>query len=48
VRLMAHADHSAHFGKGRVVSAARRARRWESIVEGGIDDAYWKVACGQI
>lgn len=48
VRLMAYADHAAHFGQGRVVSSARRTRRWEDVVEGGIDDAYWKVACGQI
>ncbi|TAK72356.1 MAG: hypothetical protein EPO19_02145 [Betaproteobacteria bacterium] len=44
----AHADHSERFGAGRVVSAANRPRPWENVVEGGIDDAYWKFACGEI
>ncbi|TAK40846.1 MAG: hypothetical protein EPO27_20385 [Betaproteobacteria bacterium] len=48
VRLIAHADHSERFGAGRVVSAANRPRPWETVVEGGIDDAYWRFACGEI
>ncbi len=48
VRLIAYADHSERLGAGRVVSSANRPRPWESVVEGGIDDAYWKFACGAI
>jgi hypothetical protein len=31
-----------------VVSSANRPRPWENVVEGGIDEAYWKFACGAI
>ena len=45
VRLLSFADHSEHFGAGELVSAAHRVRAWEAIVEGGVDDAFWRVAC---
>ncbi len=45
VRLISYADHAQHFGQGAVVSAAHAPRRWEPVVEGGIDAAYWKIAC---
>ena len=45
VRLLSFADHAEHFGAGDVVSAVHRVRPWETIVEGGVDDAFWRVAC---
>jgi len=45
VRLMFSVDFSGHMGEGDVVSASHRPGRWEAVLEGGIDDAYWNVAC---
>jgi len=45
VRLVAYWDHAGHFGEGAVVASARRPRRWEDVVEGSLDDAFWTVAC---
>lgn len=46
VRLLSAIDFSGHMGAGEAVGTSARAGRWESIVEGGVDEAYWKVACG--
>ena len=46
VRLQSSIDFSGHMGEGAVVSASQRPGRWESVVSGGIDAAYWDVACG--
>lgn len=46
VRLLSSIDFSGHMGAGEAVGTSTRAGRWESIVEGGVDEAYWKVACG--
>jgi hypothetical protein len=48
VRLLSYADHAGRLGEGRVVDAARRSRPWQDVVEGGVDEAFWKVACGAI
>ena len=45
VRLISHADHAEHFAAGRVVQAAHRPRPWQGIVDGSVDDAFWKLAC---
>jgi hypothetical protein len=45
VRLLSAIDFSGHMGEGVVVSASDRHGRWEAIVAGGIDEAYWTVAC---
>lgn len=46
VRLLSSIDFSGHMGAGEAVGTSTRAGRWESIVEGGVDEAYSKVACG--
>jgi len=46
VRLLSYIDFVGHKGEGGVVSQIQRAGRWEPVVEGGVDDAYWKIACG--
>ncbi len=45
VRLMSSIDFSGHMGAGAPVSTSTDPRRWEEIVAGGIDEAYWNVAC---
>jgi len=46
VRLVSSIDFSGPMGSGEPVDTIRSVRRWEDVVEGGIDEAYWKVACG--
>jgi hypothetical protein len=46
VRLMSSIDFSGHMGSGEAVETSNSVRRWEPVVEGGIDEAYWKFACG--
>jgi len=46
VRLLSYIDFVGHKGEGGVVSKNQHIGRWEEIVEGGVDEAYWKVACG--
>jgi hypothetical protein len=46
VRLLSAIDFSGHMGAGEAVSTSAGPGRWESIVEGGVDEAYWKTACG--
>jgi hypothetical protein len=46
VRLMSSIDFSGHMGAGTPVSTSDTPRRWEAVVAGGIDEAYWQVACG--
>ena len=46
VRLLSSIDFAGHMGAGDAVSTSALPGRWESIVEGGVDEAYWKVACG--
>ena len=46
VRLMSSADLSGRMGAGEVVSTSSAPRRWEAVVEGGIDDDFWQIACG--
>ncbi len=45
VRLLSAIDFSGHMGEGEPVSRSARPGRWESVVDGGIDEAYWRVAC---
>ena len=46
VRLLSSIDFSGHMGAGEAVGTSSRVGRWESIVEGGVDEAYWRFACG--
>jgi len=45
VRLLSAIDFSGHMGEGTAVSTSRTPGRWEAVLEGGIDNAYWTVAC---
>jgi hypothetical protein len=45
VRLLSSIDFSGHMGAGDAVSTSARTGRWEPIVRGGVDEAYWKIAC---
>ncbi|MFY9317041.1 MAG: surface-adhesin E family protein [Burkholderiales bacterium] len=46
VRLLSSVDFSGHMGAGTPVSTSSMPRRWEAVVAGGINEAYWGVACG--
>lgn len=46
VRLLSSIDFSGHMGEGAPVSASDAPGRWEAVHEGGIDEAYLRVACG--
>jgi len=45
VRLLSSIDFSGRMGEGAPVSTNQTPGRWEPVLEGGIDDAYWTVAC---
>jgi hypothetical protein len=45
VRLLSSIDFAGHMGTGAAVSTSDRPGRWEPVLEGGIDDAYLRVAC---
>ncbi|HWA38090.1 MAG TPA: surface-adhesin E family protein [Burkholderiales bacterium] len=45
VRLLRYLDHAEPLGAGKVVTAAEGRRRWEAVVDGSLDLAYWKIAC---
>ena len=46
VRLLSSIDFSGHMGAGEAVSSSERTGRWEAVHAGGIDEAYWGIACG--
>lgn len=45
VRLLSYVDFSGPMGSGTAVSTHNGPRRWESIVSGALDEAYWLLAC---
>ncbi len=45
VRLLSSIDFAGHMGEGAAVSSSNLAGRWEDVVAGGIDEAYWKLVC---
>jgi hypothetical protein len=49
VRLLAFVDYSGHMGAGKVISRPESpaAGRWESVVPGAVDEAFWKLACAR-
>jgi hypothetical protein len=47
VRLLSAIDFSEHMGAGEAVSTSADAGRWEPVIEGALDEAYWKVACAK-
>jgi len=34
-------------GTGGAVDSSTRAGRWEDVVEGSLDEAFWNLACGR-
>lgn len=46
VRLLSSIDFAGRMGEGAPVSANRTPGRWEAVLEGGIDGAFLRVACG--
>ena len=44
--MMSAIDFAGRMGAGEAVSTSSRIGRWEPVIAGGIDDAYWSVACG--
>jgi hypothetical protein len=49
VRLLAFVDYAGHMGGGKVISrvGAPEPGRWESVVPGAVDEAFWKLACAK-
>ena len=45
VRLLSAIDFAGHMGMGTPVSTSSTPRRWEAVVPGSIDEAYFTVAC---
>lgn len=46
VRLLSYIDFAGRMGTGAVVSRVEREGRWEPVVEGALDEAFLKAACG--
>jgi len=45
VRLLSSIDFSGHMGEGAVADSSNAAGRWEEVVPGSGDEAFWKIAC---
>jgi len=45
VRLLSAIDFSGHMGAGEPVFTSANPGRWEAVIAGALDEAYWKVAC---
>ena len=47
VRLLAFVDYAGHMGAGKVISraGAPAPERWEPVLPGTIDEAFWQLAC---
>ncbi len=46
VRLLSSIDFSGPMGSGGAVDSSARSGRWEGIVSGALDEAFWNIACG--
>ena len=46
VRLLSSIDFAGPMGTGEAVDTSDRAGRWEIIVAGALDEAFWNIACG--
>jgi hypothetical protein len=44
-RLVSAIDFAGPMGAGEAVSTSTAPGRWETVVDGGIDDAFWQIAC---
>ena len=46
VRLLSSIDFAGQMGTGEAVDTNSRVSRWEEIVVGALDEAFWNIACG--
>lgn len=52
VRLLSFVDYAGPMGTGKVISEGipgdvQLPGRWEAVVPGAVDEAFWKAACGK-
>jgi hypothetical protein len=47
VRLLSSIDFSGHMATGEPVLVSERTGRWEDVLDGGIDAAFWQAVCGR-
>ena len=45
VRLLSSIDFAGQMGTGSAVDTSARVGRWEDIVTGALDEAFWTIAC---
>ena len=45
VRLLSSIDFAGRMGTGVAVDTSTRAGRWEDVVAGALDEAFWNIAC---
>ena len=45
VRLLSSIDFAGQMGIGGAVDKSARTGRWEDIVAGALDEAFWNIAC---
>jgi len=45
VRLLSSIDFAGPMGSGGAVDTSARVGRWEDIVAGALDEAFWNIAC---
>jgi hypothetical protein len=45
VRLLSSIDFAGQMGTGAAVDKGARTGRWEDIVAGALDEAFWNIAC---
>ncbi len=45
VRLLSSIDFAGQMGTGGAVDTSARVGRWEDIVPGALDEAFWNIAC---
>ena len=45
VRLLSSIDFAGQMGTGGAVDTSARVGRWEDIVAGALDEAFWNIAC---
>ena len=45
VRLLSAIDFAGPMGSGGAVDTSARVGRWEDVVAGALDEAFWNIAC---
>jgi hypothetical protein len=47
VRLLSSIDFAGQMGTGAAVDTSTHTGRWEDVVAGALDEAFWKIACSR-